>query len=276
MLLQELLTPKVCLIRLRVLVNVANVAEVSANSLGEIASTCKDKNFYCKLARRIKDTNFNHLLNYGMKGSSIFPRWFVIYFYDLKGLHPYFKDQFEVIPLETEKQEETVEITTNQKKTTNIIPFLTPPGAKWSDLKMTIIGYDKTVKIEVKGGRPITTNYKKMGFEDSRKGEPDNAWKRLIGFAYNKGMLTRFSSTEKSKIEKDVQGIRNTLSERFKINGKPIPDYINGEGYKTAFEIFYRDAREQKSKELSNFKDNKDDIDSRLVKSAIFLVNFNR
>lgn len=139
--------------------------------------------------------------------------------------------------------------------------FPTPSGAKWSDLKMTIIGYEK-VKIEVKGGKTITTNYKIMCFEDGRTHKPNNAWKLLVEFACKKGILTKFSPNEKRKIEKNIQDIRNTLSKCFKIDGKPIPDYIKKEGYHTAFKIFYRDEPEQKSKELSNFEDNKDDIDS--------------
>lgn len=163
-------------------------------------------------------------------------------------------EQFEIVEpnLETEKQ------IINKDTSSNIIPFSTPPGSNWSDLKMTIIGYEK-VKLKVKG-ETTTTNYEKMGFEDRRKGKPNDAWKRLTEFAYNNGMLTNFSSTKKNKIEKDVQDIRNILSKRFKIVGKPIPDYIKGEGYKTAFNISYQEEKEQKSKELSNSDDNKDDM----------------
>lgn len=164
--------------------------------------------------------------------------------------------------LEPEKKDTPVSTPQKQGKTKDVIHFPTPSGAKWSDLKMTIIDYDKTVKIEVKGGKTITTNYKEMGFEDGRKRKPNDAWKRLIIFADKKGMLPKFSSTEKDKIEKDIQEIRNTLSVCFKINGKPIPDYIKEEGYKTAFEISYREARESTPKEFSNFEDNKDNIDS--------------
>lgn len=164
--------------------------------------------------------------------------------------------------LEPEKKETPVSTPQKQGKTKDVIHFPTPSDAKWSDLKMTIIDYDKTVKIKVKREKTITTNYKEMGFEDGRNRTPNDAWKRLIIFAENKGMLTKFSSTEKDKIEKDIQEIRNTLSVCFKIDGKPIPDYIKEEGYKTAFEISYREARESKSKELSSFEDNKDNIDS--------------
>lgn len=98
---------------------------------------------------------------------------------------------------EHKKHMEKLELKTqiiNKDTATNIIPFLTPPGAKWNDLEMTIIGYEK-VKLKVKS-EIQTTDYIKMGFEYRRTGKPNDAWKRLTEFACNKGMLTNFSSTE--------------------------------------------------------------------------------
>lgn len=128
--------------------------------------------------------------------------------------------------------------TQTQKNTIDkIIPFPTPSGAKWSELKISFLD-EENVSITIK---TITkrVNYAEMGFKDKRTSKPNKSWKVLLGFALTCGQLNKYDTKEKGKIEKSIQRLEEALIKYFNIGGDPIP-YIEEpeyKGYRTDFII---------------------------------------
>lgn len=127
---------------------------------------------------------------------------------------------------ETEKREGNV------IKVAEIIPFPTPSGVKWKDVKITFIN-DGAVRITIKDITK-TVSYVEMGFQDKRGGERKEPWHMLKLLADKGGLLTDFKY--KDKTEKTIQRLKEDLRRYFMIKDNPIP-YLRKEGYKTVFNI---------------------------------------
>lgn len=130
-----------------------------------------------------------------------------------------------------------INIKTEKKTVDKIIPFPTPSGAKWSELKISFLD-EENVSITIK---TITkrVNYAEMGFKDKRTSKPNKSWKVLLGFALRCGQLNNYDTKEKGKIEKSIQRLEEALIKYFNIGGDPIP-YIEEpeyKGYRTDFII---------------------------------------
>jgi len=122
----------------------------------------------------------------------------------------------------------------------------TPKGSSWKDVSITFIG-DYRVQITVLKIRE-TRNYAEMGFEDRRGGggKPTSAWDLLRLLAKETGWIRRpkeFNGPQWSKVEKQVQKIRERLRELFGIPGDPLP-FRKHLGYEAEFAIKLGDSVE--------------------------------
>ena len=141
-----------------------------------------------------------------------------------------FKEQFDVIRLEPEQN---TPANTPQK----VIPFPTPSGTQWHEVKITLLD-NENVSIKIKGN-VVKKNYAELGFKDSRTGKPSKLWLYFEGLLSSNGEITNYPTTEKAIIEKNISDLRRMLKRCFAINDDPIPykktkDYT---GYKTDFLI---------------------------------------
>ena len=143
-----------------------------------------------------------------------------------------FKSLFEVIPLEAEKQKETVEITSNQKKTKNIIHFPTPSGTQWHEVTISFID-NENVRIIAKNVTE-TKHYSEMGFRKGKANKPVASWFILEGFKNDKPL--EYPQNTKEKTEKTIQDLRKRLKAYFRIQGDPI---ILEQGYKPVFKVYW-------------------------------------
>lgn len=138
--------------------------------------------------------------------------------------------QFEVIELEPEKQSKTMGIS-QDKARKNFVPFPTPPGTQWHEVKISFID-GENVSIRVKDGATIIKNYAEMGFKNRSK--PSKLWLLLNKLALSSGSLAGYSDKEKTK--ESVSDLRKKLNLYFKIEGDPIP-YKRRKGYQAVFKL---------------------------------------
>lgn len=147
--------------------------------------------------------------------------------------------QFELIKPEIEEKSIPASTPQDTAKQAKFIPFPTPSGTQWCEVKISFIDNDN-VKLSA---RDVTEkrHYSEMGFKDnkSKNNEPIFLWKFLKELASLSGRFTNCPDKEKDKAKKYFSSLRKTLSQLFNINGDPIPykkskDYT---GYETAFVI---------------------------------------
>ena len=126
--------------------------------------------------------------------------------------------------------------TQDKAKQDKFVPFPTPSGTQWSEVKISFIDTDN-VKISARK-KTETRHYSGMGFK-GKGNKPSLLWGVLKRLAQLNGQFTNYPDKEKVKTEKDFSDLRRVLKQLFKINGNPIlykktKDYT---GYKTAFVI---------------------------------------
>jgi len=157
--------------------------------------------------------------------------------------------KFEVIELEAKKQ------IINKDTAINIIPFPTPPGTQWHEVKISFID-NENVSIGVRGGRSERKNYAEMGFKNKKTCKPVKSWYTLLAFS-EKGCL-KYSQSVKSKTEKDIQDLRKRLKTYFGIQGDPI--ILEG-GYRPVFKVcsIGSESRSVHAFSNSNYFDEKED-----------------
>ena len=177
------------------------------------------------------------------------------------GLSEDFRRQFDIINLDSEKQDPSEKV----------IPFPTPSGATWNELEISFI--DRvTVNLTIRDKTKKVT-YAEMGFKDGRAGKPSNGWAFLKELAKNNGQLTDYPQETKEAVEKKMSTLRGKLTAYFeKISNNPIPytKTKNYAGYKTAFTIedksYMREhedsIRKQDESENKHFEEESEDKDS--------------
>ena len=117
--------------------------------------------------------------------------------------------------------------------------FPTPPGSGWNDVR-ALVG-EWNIVIEVKRRRREVT-FQKAGFEDSKKGIPDEKWGLLKDFALYGGVISLNDTNLESNLRNNLKSYVSILRKRIRalipnIEGDPIP-YINKEKcYRMAFKI---------------------------------------
>ena len=136
-------------------------------------------------------------------------------------------DQFEVIELEPEKQ---TPASTPQK----VIPFPTPSGTQWHEVKISFID-NENVSIRIKG-KATQINYAGMGFTGRKRGSPSKLWVFFKELANLNGRFTKWQNTQKVTIKELFSDLRKKLTDYFKIDGDPIP-HKKGKGYQTSFTL---------------------------------------
>lgn len=185
----------------------------------------------------LKDTNCeSEVLNIlvRMVSDGIMPvKEFVI---SMDTLPAEFKDQFDPIYLEPDKQRETIDI--SQDKTgKDFVPFPTPSGTQWHEVKISFID-EENVKISARD-KTENRHYSQAGFKDDKSNKPIFLWKFLKELASLSGKFTNCPPKEKAKVKGYFYNLRKALFQLLKIDGDPIPykktkDYT---GYETAFII---------------------------------------
>lgn len=104
-----------------------------------------------------------------------------------------FSDLVDAGPVSFNLESTTSAFVTNNKK---ITPIELPSGTKWEDITIKFMG-DQKVQIKFKG-RTISSDYIKIGFEDTRGRRPNKQWELLQLLALRNGELA-WEDSPKSK-----------------------------------------------------------------------------
>ena len=121
--------------------------------------------------------------------------------------------------------------TEKQESPQKIVPFPTPSGTQWHEIKISVVDNDNvSINIREKIER---RNYAEMGFKNQKNGKSVKSWQFLLAFR-KKERLT-FSQENRDTVEKSIQDLRKRLRAYFRIQDDPI-DYEGG--YKPKFKIF--------------------------------------
>ena len=108
--------------------------------------------------------------------------------------------------------------------------------ATWDTIEISFISEER---VQIRNGTTIETrNYTEFGFEDSRSGKPNLAWKTFLALAAEGGLLRNAAQTGQRwlEVERRIQEIRKVLRKHFFISADPIP-YVEGTGYRALFKI---------------------------------------
>jgi len=82
-----------------------------------------------------------------------------------------------------------------------VVPIELPSGASWEDITIEFKdNHNVTIKCK---GKTIRSDYKDMGFEDSKSRRPNKQWELLLNFAANKGEIAWDKSPSGSKFDLD-------------------------------------------------------------------------
>jgi hypothetical protein len=114
-------------------------------------------------------------------------------------------------------------------------PFATIDGLAWPDISIRFVD-GHNVRVSAKGITE-TVNFKDMGFEDSRKHNPDTQWALLHILAENHGEISWKNSKAADTIKKRKQVLGETLKAYFHIDDDPFHPYRNEKAYRTKFTI---------------------------------------
>jgi hypothetical protein len=116
------------------------------------------------------------------------------------------------------------------------LPPIAMGNGEWEDIEICFLSDDR-VQIHMGKMRP-TLNYAEFGFQDNRTENPNGAWKALIRFAEQDGLIKDGAQANLpwKKFEKRVQEIRYVFRKHFGIPSDPIP-YVEGIGYRARFKI---------------------------------------
>lgn len=153
----------------------------------------------------------------------------------------------EDIEMISEKAAEKIFEKINEKKIVGkstmkkIIPLNIPTNTKWENITVKIFN-ENNVTIFV-GSNKYETDYKKMGFKDSRTGHPNKQWMFLWLLAVNNGSLSwedyrtnnqlgNLSLKDINKFKKAKQLLAETLKNYFEIEGDPFYSYKKEEAYR--------------------------------------------
>ncbi len=113
--------------------------------------------------------------------------------------------------------------------------FPTPPGSKWSEVKMRFLD-NETVTVSCKGVQR-KLRYDQLGFTDGRNGKPDTQWALLRVFANDGGAITWRSEGARQERRKQVQRLNDRLREFFLIEGAPIAHDDEIGGWRTPIDL---------------------------------------
>lgn len=127
-------------------------------------------------SQSILDLLFNKHAIYAFKGSLVLMKQ------DYLGNLRKLKKEIKSFLGEPKIKETEIASSGNNKK---ITPIFLPPGAKWEEIVIKFFGEEK-IKIKYKD-KTINSDYKKMGFEDTRKGKPNKQWEFLCLLALRNG-----------------------------------------------------------------------------------------
>ena len=113
-----------------------------------------------------------------------------------------------------------------------------PDGTKWEDITIEIVGLD-AAKIFV-GDVMHAATAAEMGFEDKKKGAPNQLWHLLIDLAEANGSLNwKTPARSRDWTTTDFQRLRKSLKQYFSLDDVPFHPYSRKSGYVTKFEILY-------------------------------------
>ena len=85
-----------------------------------------------------------------------------------------------------------------------ITPLSFPPGAKWEDITIEFKdSHNVTIKCK---GKITRSDYKDMGFEDSKSRRPNKQWELLLELAANNGEIAWDKSSSGNKVDLDKTG----------------------------------------------------------------------
>lgn len=113
--------------------------------------------------------------------------------------------------------------------------FPTPPGARWSDVRVRFLD-GETVAVKV-AAVTRTLTYTQMGMADGRNAKATKQWHLLRDFAQGGGTLTWQSPSADRKNQKRRENLANDLKAFFRIDGEPILPTDDGKGWRTTFTI---------------------------------------
>lgn len=118
-----------------------------------------------------------------------------------------------------------------------IIPFPTPSGTQWHEVKISFID-NENIKISARD-KTENRHYSQMGFKDNKNNKPIFLWKFLKELASLSGRFTNCQHKEKDNVKKCFSNLRKVLFRLFGIKGNPVPykKTENYTGYETAFVI---------------------------------------
>lgn len=102
---------------------------------------------------------------------------------------------------------------------------------KWEWILIQFLSDDR-VSIAGKGVESVKTDYKEMGFEDTRNQKPDNQWTFLRLLAKNDGELTSDHPDYDQKYKKTKQLLSTALRHYFGIKSDPFYPYKDQRSYR--------------------------------------------
>ena len=120
------------------------------------------------------------------------------------------------------------------------VKFPTPPGAVWSNIRMSFPLDDHSVTIKVFGIQEMfhCTDIPTMARKKNRR--PTKVWETLLDFAKGKGNLNWKDPYERSMFEKRVERLSHILMEFFQISGNPIKLESHNHRWVAQFQITFR------------------------------------
>jgi hypothetical protein len=140
------------------------------------------------------------------------------------------------------------------------IPFPTPSGTQWHEVKITLLDAEN-VSIKIKNN-VVKKHYAEMGFKDNRTSKPSKLWSCFKGLLLSNGEITNYQKTKKAVIEKNISDLRRMLKRYFAIKDDPIPYKKTkaSTGYKTVFLIEDKSYHTRDEYEESVRENNKKNI----------------
>ena len=116
-----------------------------------------------------------------------------------------------------------------------IIPFITPPGAKWSDITIT---FENGEVVIIKcGDTLIRANYSQMGMVNRQNAEPLEQWRLLRVFADNYGVVHSHTRNVANRMKQQKGALSEALRRYFNMEGDPFRWDYKENSYKTRFII---------------------------------------
>lgn len=149
-------------------------------------------------------------------------------------------------------------IVQEQEKTYKF-PHALPKDFKWESITIKFIdGHNVQI---VAGDNIYKAMYKEMGFEDSRKVNPDQQWIFLRYLSKNRGSISWDDKMANDKLKKKKQLLSKTLRDYFGIKEDPFYSYRKEKSYKIKINLVPETG--SISIPISNKDDEDDDLGIR-------------